>query len=117
MKKPKLAGVFLVLGCLLAYLMFVKRHYLATKTEAHRLPPHHQPGSDKLTDDGPASAPAGQKFQYGIMFDAGSTGTRIHIFKFQLEDKGTVRGQRGDVYVNRATKMIPHQTPVRNPSI
>lgn len=97
--------------------MFVKRHYLATKTEAHRLPPHHQPGSDKLTDDGPASAPAGQKFQYGIMFDAGSTGTRIHIFKFQLEDKGTVRGQRGDVYVNRATKMIPHQTPVRNHSI
>lgn len=97
--------------------MFVKRHYLATKTEAHRLPPHHQPGSDKLADDGPASAPAGQKFQYGIMFDAGSTGTRIHIFKFQLEDKGTVRGQRGDVYVNRATKMIPHQTPVRNPSI
>lgn len=97
--------------------MFVKRHYLATKTEAHRLPPHHQPGSDKLADDGPASAPAGQKFQYGIMFDAGSTGTRIHIFKFQLEDKGTVRGQRGDVYVNRATKMIPHQTPVRNHSI
>lgn len=117
MKKPKLAGVFLVLGCLLAYLMFVKRHYLATKTEAYRLPPPYQPGSDKLGDDGPASVPAEQKFQYGIMFDAGSTGTRIHIFKFQLEDKGTVRGQRGDVNVNRAIKMIPHQTLARNPSI
>ncbi|XP_036979546.1 ectonucleoside triphosphate diphosphohydrolase 6 [Acanthopagrus latus] len=91
MKKPKLAGVFLVLGCLLAYLMFVKRHYLATKTEAYRLPPPYQPGSDKLGDDGPASAPAEQKFQYGIMFDAGSTGTRIHIFKFQLEDKEAPR--------------------------
>ncbi|XP_044069896.1 ectonucleoside triphosphate diphosphohydrolase 6 isoform X2 [Siniperca chuatsi] len=86
MKRPKLAGVFLFVGCLLAYLMFVKRHYTATKPEAYRRPP--QPGSDRLGDDRPASAAAGRSFQYGIMFDAGSTGTRIHIFKFQMENKG-----------------------------
>ncbi|XP_051251682.1 ectonucleoside triphosphate diphosphohydrolase 6 isoform X2 [Dicentrarchus labrax] len=79
MKRPKLAGVFLFVGCLLAYLMFVKRHYTSTKPEAYRLPPHQLPAA--------AAAAAGRSFQYGIMFDAGSTGTRVHIFKFQTENK------------------------------
>ncbi|KAF7651915.1 hypothetical protein LDENG_00103760 [Lucifuga dentata] len=84
MKKPKLAGFFLVLGCLLAYLMFIKHHYDSLKPEAFRKPAH-QPGSDPLGPGQPFED-GGQSFQYGIMFDGGSTGTRIHIFKFQLED-------------------------------
>lgn len=82
MKRPRLAGLFLCVGCLLAYLMFVKRHYAVSKPEAYRPPPIVSPDSGHFGDDLPAS-----QFQYGIMFDAGSTGTRIHVFKFQMESK------------------------------
>ncbi|KAM4591772.1 ectonucleoside triphosphate diphosphohydrolase 6 isoform 2-T2 [Odontesthes bonariensis] len=86
MKRPKLAGVLVFVGCLLTYLMFVKHHYFTSKPAAYRLPPHLRPGSDRTGGQKPASAD-GLRFQYGIMFDAGSTGTRIHIFKFQMESR------------------------------
>ncbi|XP_077960503.1 ectonucleoside triphosphate diphosphohydrolase 6 isoform X5 [Gasterosteus aculeatus] len=79
MKRPKLAGVLLLLGVLLAYLMFMKRHYGASEPDAYRAPPPPQRGPAKL-----AVAP-GRNSQFGIMFDAGSTGTRIHVFEFQME--------------------------------
>ncbi|XP_062257111.1 ectonucleoside triphosphate diphosphohydrolase 6 isoform X1 [Platichthys flesus] len=85
MKRPKLAAVFLFLGCLLVYLMFVKRHYSLLKPDAVELPPPHLSPLDRVGD---ATSPsdAGPSFRYGIMFDAGSTGTRIHVFTFQMEN-------------------------------
>uniref|UniRef100_A0A3Q1FHV6 Ectonucleoside triphosphate diphosphohydrolase 6 n=1 Tax=Acanthochromis polyacanthus TaxID=80966 RepID=A0A3Q1FHV6_9TELE len=74
MKRPKLAGVFLLLAVLLAYLMFVKNHY----SRPDRFPPPHRPAESR-------TAAAGRSFRYGVMFDAGSTGTRVHIFRFQME--------------------------------
>uniref|UniRef100_A0AAQ4QMV0 Ectonucleoside triphosphate diphosphohydrolase 6 n=1 Tax=Gasterosteus aculeatus aculeatus TaxID=481459 RepID=A0AAQ4QMV0_GASAC len=83
MKRPKLAVVLLLLGVLLAYLMFMKRHYGASEPDAYRAPPPPQRGPAKL-----AVAP-GRNSQFGIMFDAGSTGTRIHVFEFQMETSTT----------------------------
>ncbi|KAL7873714.1 hypothetical protein AOLI_G00127850 [Acnodon oligacanthus] len=84
MKVPKLAFIFLLLGCVVVYLTYVKRRFdsrasplskqhlqYTTKVEQHK-----QPTSAEVISD---------NFQYGIMFDAGSTGTRIHVFQFQME--------------------------------
>ncbi|XP_037321572.1 ectonucleoside triphosphate diphosphohydrolase 6 isoform X1 [Pungitius pungitius] len=78
MKRAKLVGVFLLLGGLLTYLMLVKRHYGASEPDAYRPPPPPRAGPDRPVAPGRSS-------QYGIMFDAGSTGTRVHVFEFQME--------------------------------
>lgn len=80
MRIPKLASVFVLVVCLLAYLMYVKRHYALNTLAQFRAPTYSLSRGDKGTLG--AEETAGGHFQYGVMFDAGSTGTRIHVFKF-----------------------------------
>ncbi|MED6268479.1 hypothetical protein CHARACLAT_022818 [Characodon lateralis] len=90
MKKSKLAGIFLFLVLLMVYLLFLKHHYSSFRPSSYRLPPHLRPGSDRTRADWSDSS-NGDRIWYGIMFDAGSTGTRVHIFRFQMEKKGPPR--------------------------
>lgn len=84
MKVPRLAGVFLLLGFLLTYLTFVKHQRDAAKLHAQRLP-QDRLAAWTLPQRPPSEAAA---HQYCIVFDAGSTGTRIHIFQFRMDDRG-----------------------------
>ncbi|XP_053365849.1 ectonucleoside triphosphate diphosphohydrolase 6 [Clarias gariepinus] len=82
MKIPKLAIVFLLAVCLVVYLTYVKRRFENRKPlieELYRTELHKRPTSPEVVRE---------IFRYGIMFDAGSTGTRIHVFQFQLEPNG-----------------------------
>lgn len=91
MKFPKLAFIFMFVGCLVVYLTYIKRHYddskppVSDQLPQYRMDTHKHPTSSQVVSE---------NFQYGIMFDAGSTGTRIHIFKFQMEPNGMFKFKR-----------------------
>ncbi|XP_033000940.1 ectonucleoside triphosphate diphosphohydrolase 6 [Lacerta agilis] len=78
MKIPKLFYAFAVFTCAAIYAVYVKWH-LDFKTKAAVNDLEKQLKSETSRTD--------QEVLYGIMFDAGSTGTRIHIFKFTQKPK------------------------------
>ncbi|XP_052010284.1 ectonucleoside triphosphate diphosphohydrolase 6-like [Xyrauchen texanus] len=82
MRIPKLAFIFTFVVCLVVYLTYVKRHYDDSKPPvSNQLPQYRMDQREHPT----SAQVASEYIQHGIMFDAGSTGTRIHIFKFQME--------------------------------
>ncbi|XP_054443430.1 ectonucleoside triphosphate diphosphohydrolase 6 isoform X6 [Pteronotus mesoamericanus] len=87
MKAAYPLGLFV---CLFIYIAYIKWHWVSTTqaffsiTEASAGDHRSQQTRNPL-----GMTTHGQKIFYGIMFDAGSTGTRMHIFQFTWQPGGT----------------------------
>ncbi|XP_009995858.1 PREDICTED: ectonucleoside triphosphate diphosphohydrolase 6 [Chaetura pelagica] len=85
MKISKRSFAFGILACIAIYVAYIKWH-LDSKPAMGATEGVAEHRGDKLNRQAPT---ADLSVFYGIMFDAGSTGTRIHIFKFTQQPKET----------------------------
>ncbi|XP_037987249.1 ectonucleoside triphosphate diphosphohydrolase 6 [Motacilla alba alba] len=87
MKISKRFFAFGILTCIAVYVAYVKWH-LGSKPFVGATEGVAEGRGDKLTHQ---ALTTDLSVFYGIMFDAGSTGTRIHIFKFAQQPRETPR--------------------------
>ncbi|KAL9864602.1 ectonucleoside triphosphate diphosphohydrolase 6 isoform 2-T3 [Geothlypis trichas] len=87
MKISKRFFAFGILTCIAVYVAYVKWH-LGSKALVGATEGVAESRGDKLTHQ---AVTTDLSVFYGIMFDAGSTGTRIHIFKFAQQPRETPR--------------------------
>lgn len=87
MKISKRFFAFGILTCIAVYVAYVKWH-LGSKPFVGATEGVAESRGDKLTHQ---AVTTDLSVFYGIMFDAGSTGTRIHIFKFAQQHRETPR--------------------------
>lgn len=84
MKISKRFFAFGILTCIAVYVAYIKWH-LGSRPFVGATEGVAESRGDKLTHQ---AVTTDLSVFYGIMFDAGSTGTRIHIFKFAQQPRG-----------------------------
>ncbi|XP_053567950.1 ectonucleoside triphosphate diphosphohydrolase 6 isoform X2 [Bombina bombina] len=82
MKIPKLPCILFFVVCITLFITYSK-WYPNTPLDLNSLT------SDFILGDGEERTSFNHAISYGIMFDAGSTGTRLHVYKFSQPPNGT----------------------------
>lgn len=83
MRRSRLVLV-LVPVSVLVYLGFLRQHYDSQNALLPLSPPEPAPRAPLAPD---WTRRSDGQLRFGIMFDAGSTGTRVHIYRFNLDQR------------------------------